>query len=187
MASDRFEGTSPAKQDATHADSAYTSLSSLLKPSSSNKPKQAEQQKLLSPTPRRQSDLNRLYTVSERSEAGSSRNSPNFTAGEREQHDSRLMVGNDRGTSRSRSPGGAQGTKKKGNAKKSVWSLIELTISMGGAQVGNDVSPLWRGSNLLVLLGRLGGRVGIWDAVLAGSRIDGAADFARLAGRSQYV
>lgn len=152
MASERFEGASPPKQD---TDSAYTSLSSLLKPSPKKAP-QGGQQKLLAPTPRRQGNHNRLYTVSERSEAGSSRSSPNLHSRETDQHDGQLTVGEDR-RSRSRSPGaGNQVAKKKSNTKKSVWSLIALTISMGGAQVSqpfdvicgvSDVPLLfrWRG------------------------------------------
>jgi hypothetical protein len=137
MAGERFEGTSPPKPD---TDSAYTSLSSLLKPSP-KKAQQGGQQKLLAPAPRRQGNQNRLYTVSERSEAGSSRSSPNLHSGGTEQHDGQLTVGEDR-RSRSRSPGaGDQVTKKKGNTKKSVWSLIALTISMGGAQVGQSPLP----------------------------------------------
>lgn len=131
MANDRFEGTSPPKPD---TDSAYTSLSSLLKPSP-KKPQQGKQQKLLAPTPRRQGNPDRLYTVSERSEGSSSRNSPNLHSRERDQHNGQLMVGEDR-RSRSRSPaGGNQAVKKRSAGKKSVWSLIALTISMGGAQV----------------------------------------------------
>jgi hypothetical protein len=139
MASERFEGSSPPKPD---TDSAYTSLSSLLKPSP-KKPQQGKQQKLLAPTPKRQGNHDRLYTVSERSEGSSSRNSPNLHSRERDQHNGQLTVGEDR-RSRSRSPaGGNQAAKKKSTGKKSVWSLIALTISMGGAQVG-QIFPAMR-------------------------------------------
>ncbi|GHJ86937.1 hypothetical protein NliqN6_3339 [Naganishia liquefaciens] len=136
MTTDRSPEPASASSDTSTPDSAYTSLSSLLKPTSSSGTKQGHQQKLLSPTPIRKSNANQLYTVSERSEAGSSRSSPNFAVRQGNQPEGRLSPGNDRGRSRSRSPGiGHQVGKKKGNPKKSVWSLIALTISMGGAQV----------------------------------------------------
>lgn len=139
MTTDRSEGAPSAAQDTPAPDSAYTSLSSLLKPTSPNDAKQGQQQKLLAPTPIRKGNTNKLYTVSERSEAGSSRSSPNFTVGQRNQSEGQLSPRDDRGRSRSRSPGvGNQAARKKGNGKKSVWSLIALTISMGGAQVSSD-------------------------------------------------
>lgn len=139
MTADRSEATPSTTSDTTTQDTAYTSLSSLLKPTSPNNSKQSHQQKLLSPTPIRKSNANRLYTVSERSEAGSSRSSPNFMVGQGTHVEERLSSGEGRGRSRSRSPGmGNQVARKKGNAKKSVWSLIALTISMGGAQVRDD-------------------------------------------------
>lgn len=153
MTADRSEGTPSATSDDTTHDTAYTSLSSLLKPTSPNNSKQGRQQKLLSPTPIPRSNANRLYTVSERSEAGSSRSSPNFTVGQGNQVEGRLSPGDGRGRSRSRSPGtGNHVARKKGNAKKSVWSLIALTISMGGAQVRVDI--LWCPSRTHVWLDR---------------------------------
>ncbi|KAJ9114327.1 hypothetical protein QFC22_005779 [Naganishia vaughanmartiniae] len=144
------EGPSFAGENASPRDSAYTSLSSLMKPAKSASKSSASpktkasnggaQQKLLSPTPIRKGQYNRLYTVSERSEGGSARSSPNSSGRERDsaQSHSPLTVGENtgRGRSRSRSPApGTQGSKKKVNTKKSVWSIIALTISMGGAQV----------------------------------------------------
>lgn len=148
------EGSSSVGESASSRDSAYTSLSSLMQPKSgpkspasprSKSSHSGEQQKLLSPTPIRKGQYNRLYTVSERSEGGSARSSPNSAGKQRdsaERHDA-LTVGDSTGggRSRSRSPApGAQGSRKKANAKKSVWSIIALTISMGGAQV--SLSPM---------------------------------------------
>jgi solute carrier family 45 protein 1/2/4 len=145
MTTDHSEGTPSSAPETTTPDSAYTSLSSLLKPASPNNSKQGQQQKLLSPTPIRKGNINKLYTVSERSEAGSNRSSPNFTVGQRNQSEGQLSPRDDRGRSRSRSPGaGQQVAKKKGNGKKSVWSLIALTISMGGAQVSDDAFGVCR-------------------------------------------
>lgn len=181
MAGERFEGTSPPKPD---TDSAYTSLSSLLKPSR-KKAQQGGQQKLVAPTPRRQGNHNRPYTVSERSEAGSSRNSPNPNSRDTTEHDGQLVVGEDR-RSRSRSPGaGNQAPKKKCNTKKSVWSLIALTISMGGAQVSQSPLSFAQVSDVPFYPGGLGGRVGLWDTLSAGSRSNRTVDFTRMAGGSQ--
>ncbi|KAJ9096390.1 hypothetical protein QFC21_005212 [Naganishia friedmannii] len=141
------EGSS-AGENASPRDSAYTSLSSLMKPTKTTRKLPAsprskssnggEQQKLLSPTPVRKGQHNRLYTVSERSEGGSTRSSPNSSGRERDGVESNgaLTVTDTTGRGRSRSPApGTQGSKKKVNTKKSAWSIIALTISMGGAQV----------------------------------------------------